>query len=136
IHTDGSCADNGTDSARAGSGLWYAEAHPHNAAVRLPNLLATNNAAELVAILLGLQRNSSTKVIKIISDSQYCIDGLVLHLQDWADRGFIVVKTPDILRTLYVTLLTTPNLILLKKVKGHSGDIGNEGADRLAAEGA
>ncbi|KAF8981934.1 ribonuclease H-like domain-containing protein, partial [Cyathus striatus] len=119
-----------------GSGIWYTEAHPWNMAFCLPHLLATNNAAELAAILLSLQCNNNTKIIKIISDSQYCINGIVTHLQKWADLRFIAIQNADILHTLYVTLITTPNMLLLKKVKGHSGDKGNEGADRLAVEGA
>ncbi|KAF8977801.1 hypothetical protein BDQ17DRAFT_1266240, partial [Cyathus striatus] len=109
---------------------------PNNTAVHLPHTLASNNAAELVAILLSIQQNQSTKIIKIISDSQYSIDALTIHLQEWANQGFIEIKNADILRTLYITLITSPNVILLKKVKDHSGDTGNEGADRLAATGA
>ncbi|KAF8982525.1 ribonuclease H-like domain-containing protein, partial [Cyathus striatus] len=136
IYTDGSCEANGTASASAGCGLWYAEAHPNNTALHLPHALASNNAAELAAILLSIQQNYSTKLIKIISDSQYCIDALVKHLQRWADEGFIEIRNTEILCALYVTLITAPNIIALKKVKGHSGDLGNDGADRLAAQGA
>ncbi|KAH6902973.1 ribonuclease H-like protein, partial [Coprinopsis sp. MPI-PUGE-AT-0042] len=135
-YTDGSCTGNGTSDARAGSGVWYARGDERNKALRVPDHLASNNAGELLAILVGLNDNATTKQTNIISDSQYAIEAATKHIHRNADRGFIGIKNKEILWCIYDTILTTDNETYLEKVKGHSGNEGNDGADALAAEGA
>ncbi|KAF8295409.1 hypothetical protein DL93DRAFT_2194272, partial [Clavulina sp. PMI_390] len=44
MYTDGSCANNGTRSARAGSGIWFGENNPRNLSIRVgDNLPQSNN---------------------------------------------------------------------------------------------
>lgn len=64
VYTDGSARNNGNTNATAGIGIWYAENDPRNRALRLPQHLNTNNAAELMAILFVLQNTSPKTEIK------------------------------------------------------------------------
>ncbi|KAG2004399.1 hypothetical protein CC2G_002960 [Coprinopsis cinerea AmutBmut pab1-1] len=136
VYTDGSCSANGTASARAGSGIWYGPEDNRNRALRLPDKLASNNAGELAAILAAIQDNQSAKNLHVISDSKYAIDAITKHIGRWADEGFTRVKNKPIVHALFGELVTASSAITLEKVKGHSGDAGNDGADRLAATGA
>ncbi|KAF6763489.1 hypothetical protein DFP72DRAFT_800579, partial [Ephemerocybe angulata] len=70
------------------------------------------------------------------SDSQYTIDAVSKHAQRWLDEGFIGVANKHIIQALVGELMATKAEVRLRKVKGHSGDAGNDGADALAGEGA
>ncbi|KAH6911656.1 ribonuclease H-like domain-containing protein, partial [Coprinopsis sp. MPI-PUGE-AT-0042] len=135
-YTDGSCVNNGTASAKAGSGVWYCDGDERNRALRLPDNIASNNTGELLAALTAICENQTTRTLTIISDSRYTLDALMKHIPRWADEGFVRAKNTPILRQLYWEILTTNNVVFLKKVKGHSGDEGNDAADGLAATGS
>ncbi|KAF5337057.1 hypothetical protein D9611_002908 [Ephemerocybe angulata] len=136
VYTDGSCNGNGTDEARAGSGIWYGENHWKNTSIRLPGTQQTNNTGELVAALVAMQQNRDTKVLKIFSDSTYTIGAVCKHIPKWTRLGYIGVANKDIVGALAGEIAYLKNSVWLAKVKGHSGNTGNDGADRLAALGA
>ncbi|KAF6754030.1 hypothetical protein DFP72DRAFT_813511 [Ephemerocybe angulata] len=98
--------------------------------------MASNNAGELVAALVAVQKNHRTQYVDIVSDSKYTIDALTTLLPRWADEGFTNCKNIDTLAALYGEVLSTRSTVRTKKVKGHSGDPGNDAADALAAVGA
>jgi ribonuclease HI len=104
----------------------------------------TNNRMELmgaIAALDQLQSLASPKErlsIRIISDSQYVIKGITEYIDDWRFRlwrtsGNKPVKNRDLWERLYI--ISKRHDIEWQWVKGHTGDIGNERADRLAAQG-
>ncbi|KAF6742762.1 hypothetical protein DFP72DRAFT_1104580 [Ephemerocybe angulata] len=136
VYTDGSCTGNGTDEARAGSGIWYGENHWKNTSVRLPGTQQTNNTGELVAALVAIQQNPDTEVLKIFSDSTYTINAMRKYIPKWTDLGYIGVANKNIVGALAGEIAHLQNSVWLAKVKGHSGNIGNDGADKLAALGA
>ncbi|KAH9851469.1 RnaseH-domain-containing protein [Lenzites betulinus] len=72
----------------------------------------------------------------IVTDSMYLYKGLTLHLDGWENRGWEGMANADILKSLVAKLRGRSAPTYLKWVKGHSGVPGNEGADRLAAEGS
>ncbi|KAJ3535615.1 hypothetical protein NMY22_g6407 [Coprinellus aureogranulatus] len=135
IWTDGSCIDNGTMNAKAGSGLWYGQDSNWNLAMRVDSHVQSNNAGEVAAVATALQRHHDAKTIKIVSDSSYTIDAMTVLARKRLDHGYEGVANALLIASLTAELLTTGAKVLVKKVKGHSGDEGNEGADRLAAEG-
>ena len=51
VYTDGSCINNGTEEARAGSGVWYGGLDLRNVAIHVPGKKQLNQVGELVAIL-------------------------------------------------------------------------------------
>lgn len=134
--TDGSCLHGGTENARTGSGVWYGEHDPRNASLRVPGKVQSNQVGELVAVLHTVQTTSPFAPLKVTTDSEYVINGLTKHLQDWEERGWIGVANSLLWRVLVADLRQRGAPFMIRWVKGHSGDIGNEGADRLAGEGA
>lgn len=118
---------NGSENARAGSGLWYVNDDPRNVALRLPDSIEqTNNAGEAVAVLEAVRRAPHNALLRIKSDSQVTIDGLTKNLQSWEDKGWIGVKYMDILIPTVALMRARKGHTILEKVKGHSGSEGNE----------
>ncbi|KAI9056568.1 RnaseH-domain-containing protein [Trametes sanguinea] len=72
----------------------------------------------------------------IVSDSKYVIDGLTKHLENWERRGWIGIANSNAFRELVAHLRSRSAPVTLRWVKGHSNDLGNEGADALAGRGA
>ncbi|KAF6758942.1 hypothetical protein DFP72DRAFT_807262, partial [Ephemerocybe angulata] len=72
----------------------------------------------------------------ITSDSQYAINAITHHADKWIDMGFTNIGNADVLRALYAELKHARARIYLRKVKGHSNDEGNDGADLEANRGA
>lgn len=136
VYTDGSCMNNGTDEARAGSGIWYAHEDPRNKTIRLPGGHQSNNTGEMMTAIHAIQANKTYKQVDIISDSTYVINSATTYLPRWLDEGFIGVKNMQFAQALAGELLNTDSFVSFKKVKGHSRDEGNEEADKLAAAGA
>ncbi|KAF5320482.1 hypothetical protein D9611_010698 [Ephemerocybe angulata] len=136
VWTDGSCTENGSKYAKAGSGLWYAVDDARNQAIRLPGEYLTNNTAELAAMLLSIQTHRDVQTVRIISDSTYAITSATTLLRKRLDHGFLDVPNPKYVAALVGEIIHTNSRILVRKVRGHAGIEGNEGADREAAKGA
>ncbi|KAH9858435.1 hypothetical protein C2E23DRAFT_864383 [Lenzites betulinus] len=105
----------------AGAGVWYGTDDPRNVAAPVPGAAPTNQTAELYAVELN-----------IISDSRYVVDGMTRHLRAWEDRGWAGVANPTLVRTVVARLRARSAPTTFKWVKGHTGVLGNEGADDLA----
>ncbi|KAF8807925.1 ribonuclease H-like protein [Phlegmacium glaucopus] len=142
-YSDGACKGNGKVGSVAGIGVWWGPDDPRNLAERCPGD-QTNNRAELIAILRVLETTPiSTKPLVIRSDSRYSIDCLKTWIFKWKANGFRnaqgeAVKNAGIIRCTSIQLdirARYQQKILLQYVKGHSGDVGNDGADALANRG-
>ncbi|MCC6621142.1 MAG: ribonuclease HI [Deltaproteobacteria bacterium] len=124
LWTDGACSGN---PGPAGLGVRYDfRGEVHERAEYLGS--ATNNIAELTAILRGLelvleQRGDLSGPIDVMTDSEYCIGLLGLGWKAKANQELVAR-----LRALYDRCED----VLLVKVKGHAGVPGNERADELA----
>jgi ribonuclease HI len=122
LWTDGACSGN---PGPAGLGVIF----EHGPVVReVSEFLgtATNNIAELTAILRGLELVSDPGLpVDVMTDSEYCIGLLGLGWKAKANQGLV-----DELRAVYARFTD----IQLVKVKGHAGIMGNERADELARE--
>lgn len=137
VYTDGSCDKNGKADTRAGGGVWYGNDDPLNSAIRVSkDLPQTNNTGEMLAIYHAAKNAPSDTTLCIISDSKWAIQALTTNLAKNTDQGYIFSRNPDLIQATAATLKARQGHTLLKWVKGHNGNIGNEGADRLAAEGA
>ncbi|KAJ7330328.1 hypothetical protein DFH08DRAFT_708879, partial [Mycena albidolilacea] len=73
--------------------------------------------------------------LTIKSDSRTMIDGLTTNLSRWEDEGFLTVADGRAIQTTVARLRERKADTYLQWVKGHSGETGNEAADRLADEG-
>ena len=136
VYTDGSCINNGSEDATAGSGVWYGEDDPRNLACHLSSKHNTNNAGEIVAVLLVAQTNEDNTELNICSDSAYTIDALTVNLEKFESNGWIGVSNKTLLQATVGRLRQQSAKTLFSKVKGHSGLKGNDGADAKANEGA
>jgi ribonuclease HI len=72
VYTDGSCHENGTEKARAGSGIYWGPNSPKFLAIRVPGS-QTNDRGEVYAVLQALLMAPSQPILKIFSDSVYTI---------------------------------------------------------------
>ncbi|TFK26659.1 ribonuclease H-like protein, partial [Coprinopsis marcescibilis] len=143
VYTDGASKDNGKPSAVAGVGVWWGRGDPRNIAERCPGD-QTNNRAELIAILRVLEETPVTKKPLLIrTDSRYCMQCLEDWMPNWIRNNWMnsskePVKNAGIIRLISAHLDLRGQRgqqIRFDHVKGHSGDVGNDGADYQANQG-
>jgi ribonuclease HI len=72
----------------------------------------------------------------IKTHSESAIKGLTKYLPTWEDKGWIAIANKDLLKCIVAWARARSNTTTLHWVKGHNGELGNEEADKLAAEGA
>jgi ribonuclease HI len=90
--------------------------------------IATNNIAELEAIRVGLLAiRNKTIPVRVYTDSAYAYG---LMVKGWKARS-----NKELVKSLRDTVSKFKNIQFVK-VKGHSGDEGNDQADRLATSAA
>ncbi|MFO0748659.1 MAG: ribonuclease H [Myxococcota bacterium] len=120
LWTDGACSGN---PGPAGLGVLYE--HQGRVRERSEYLgLATNNIAELTAILRGLEMVEDASLpVDVMTDSEYCIGLLGL--------GWKPKKNQELVESLRAQYARFGDLLLVK-VPGHAGVPGNERADELA----
>jgi len=102
---------------------------------------STNQTAEMEAIHRALQTAKENSVEKLIirTDSMYSINCLTIWWRNWVRNnwknasGNDVIHKEQIIKCLKIMETVKTEF---EKVKGHSGDVGNDMADRLAVEGA
>lgn len=136
LHTDGSC-DRFTQQ-----GGWAAifEAPSLPRTMRGSGMLhrSTNNRAELIAVIKGLELLSGPTWLRIFSDSKYVVRGIDELLPKWKSQGWRAgsgrhkrtLQNADLWRKL--DILLQPHKVTCKWVKGHSGDHWNQECDRMA----
>ncbi|KAH9915666.1 ribonuclease H-like domain-containing protein [Fomitopsis serialis] len=137
VATDGSCFDNGTNSAQAGAGAYVGEGSDNNFSLRLPpEIKQTNQTGELTAVSETCRRVNNDAPLDIVSDSRYTIDEANDLRQRHEDRGYIGVENAREIRSMVVNLRKRTSRVRFKWVKGHQGHKLNEEADKLAGLGA
>ncbi|GJE84812.1 ribonuclease H-like protein [Phanerochaete sordida] len=136
VYTDGSCLENGDEDARAGLGVWFGVDHASNLSARVPGPVQSNQVGEVLAIEAAAKLVPPFTPLHIKSDSKYAVEGLTTHVRAWEDKGWLGVANADALRAAVAALRRRTAPTWLQWVKGHAGEEGNEGADRLAGEGA
>uniref|UniRef100_A0A1I7TC76 ribonuclease H n=1 Tax=Caenorhabditis tropicalis TaxID=1561998 RepID=A0A1I7TC76_9PELO len=130
VYTDGSCANQGLSNARAGYGVFWGDNHPNNFCGRVDGL-QDNNRAELrgahQAIKTAIKQEYDSIVIH--TDSQYVCDAIAgaSGFASSAQNRDLIQSIYDLSRRIKTTVIYT---------EGHSGDQGNEEANKLAMLGA
>ncbi|KAH7910890.1 ribonuclease H-like protein [Hygrophoropsis aurantiaca] len=136
VYTDGSCLHNGTQSAQCGAGVWFGPHDQRNTALRIPGDAQSNQIGEISAIIIALQLTGQHEQLRIVTDSRYALDGLNIHLARWEADGWVDTKNKPFFERAAYLLRKRAARTSFQWVKGHTGNDGNEGADRLADEGA
>jgi ribonuclease HI len=120
VYTDGASSGN---PGPAGIGVWFSYKN-HEKSISKYIGETTNNVAELEAIRAGLSEIKNHDLpIRLFTDSGYAYGLLVL--------GWKPQKNQNLVKAIKDEIKKFKNIKLVK-VKGHSGDEGNERADRLA----
>lgn len=144
VYCDGAASNNGRAGSAAGYGVWFAdegELSQLNESKRLPGEVQTNNRAELTAAIRAIQLAPRDVPLTIHTDSQYTIETVTNWITNWRRRNWHTasgadVQNRDLIRRLDKEINDRPVKPVLKYVKGHAGNYGNEMADRLAVHGA
>ncbi|SVA05023.1 uncharacterized protein METZ01_LOCUS57877 [marine metagenome] len=95
----------------------------------------TNNRMELTAAIKALNTLKKSSKVTLFTDSKYVMDGINKYIEVWKDKGWKKsnnkkVKNKDLWQAL--DQATSNHDISWEWVRGHTGDPGNEEADRLA----
>jgi len=124
IWTDGACVFNGRANARA---AWAFVSDATEKAGLVPGAKQTNNVAEGLAILHALEWavENNFKRIKVHTDSQISINNLLKPSHMIKQNAEIFVKVEELIEQNGLT-------VHFEKVLGHSGDVNNTRADKLA----
>ncbi|KAL1738960.1 ribonuclease H-like domain-containing protein, partial [Schizophyllum fasciatum] len=134
VWIDGSCLNNGCDRAQAGAGAFFGENSGRNAKARVPGAQTNNRGEHLAAILALLAVRRSTPLI-IYADSELIIHSYCHWARKFEQDGWTCANS-DLVQYAVALLQRRSAPVSFRWVKGHSGDKGNDGADRLAKEGA
>jgi ribonuclease HI len=131
IHTDGACRGN------PGPGGWGAvlEYADTRKTLHGGEALTTNNRMELTAVIRALAALKRPCHVTLHSDSQYVLKGIQEWLPNWKRKGWLTsAKKPVLNADLWQALdaEAARHTIDWHWVRGHSGNAGNEEADRLA----
>ncbi|KAI1809199.1 ribonuclease H-like protein [Poronia punctata] len=144
IYTDGSSLANGRVGAKAGVGVFFGDNDPRNVSERLQGEPQTNQRAELTAIVRALELTRHDEKIRIFSDSKYSIDCSTSWYKAWEKNNWKkqngeLVLNQDIIKQIRALINERDAAgfkTLFQWVKGHSTNVGNAAADRLAVAGS
>lgn len=131
IFTDGACSGN------PGNGGWgaYIEIDEKKIELSGSENNTTNNRMELKAVISALAYLKKKRDIILFTDSKYVMKGIQEWIKKWKTNNWKTSQKKTVKnKDLWVELdsLTNKHSIQWEWVKGHSGNYGNEIADRLA----
>ena len=136
IYTDGACKGN------PGPGGWGVLLLSSGTEKELygGEAATTNNRMELMAVIEALTALKRPCIVTLYLDSEYVRKGITEWISGWKARGWRTaakqpVKNVDLWQRLDALVSGGGHQIDWRWVKGHSGDPGNERADRLANRG-
>jgi ribonuclease HI len=134
VYADGACRGN---PGPGGWGAWL-KSGEHEKELFGGDKLTTNNKMELTAVIQALAALERRCSVVVYTDSSYVKDGITKWIHGWKTRGWQTadkkpVKNIELWQRL--DALNASHQVQWRWVKGHSGDPGNERADRLANRG-
>jgi len=131
IFTDGACSGN------PGPGGWGAILRSKGVEKELSGgeKDTTNNRMEMMAVIAALEALTQPCNVKIVTDSQYVMKGMLEWLPGWKKRNWKTaakkpVKNVDLWQRMEKA--AEPHTLKWEWVRGHQGHLENERADDLA----
>ena len=144
IYTDGSCKGNGKTINVGGFGVFVQDPN-HNKSFALAyrsDEPTTNNRMEMKALIyaIAVANKNPSNSYTIYSDSAYCINTAEDWMHKWKAKNWTKndkkpIENLDLVVKLYDEYTKGTSFaknFSIVKVKGHSGELGNEIADALA----
>lgn len=139
IYVDGSCSNNGNFPNKGGFGVVFVKEDGNISTYKKHCENTTNNREELKAILAVFFMHGVKSPLpppNVYSDSTYSINTLTNWMFNWANNDWKksdkkVPENLDLIKAYY-DYYQKGYRINLQKVKGHSGNVYNELADKLA----
>ena len=134
IYADGACRGN---PGPGGWGAWL-KSGAFEKEMFGGDTLTTNNRMELTAAIEALASLKQRCKVTIYTDSIYVKDGITKWIHGWKLRGWTTADKKSVKNVELWQRLDTLNAahqVDWRWVRGHSGDPGNERADRLANQG-
>ena len=133
IWTDGACSGN------PGPGGWGALIEFNNSTKEISGSEknTTNNRMEMMAVIKALKYIDTKSQINLYTDSKYVKEGITNWIIGWKKNNWKNSQKKDVKnKDLWVELdsLSLKHNINWNWVKGHSGNIENDIADKLATE--
>lgn len=133
LYTDGACSGN------PGPGGYAALIIKGNEEIIIKGYQpkTTNNRMELMAVIEGLKEIDKNTSVRLLSDSNYVLQGLEEWLEGWKKNGWKTASNRPVKnKDLWMELDNLSKYYRLEfvKVKGHSGNKYNERVDSLARE--
>ena len=131
IYTDGACRGN------PGPGGWGAllECDNYKKEINGSSPLTTNNIMELTAVIEALKLLTRPCDVIITTDSNYVKDGITKWIFQWKEKGWKTANKKPVKNIEFWKSLdneVSKHKVSWEWVKGHSGHVENERADRLA----
>ena len=135
IYTDGACKGN---PGIGGWGVYISMENNKTKELFGYEKLTTNNKMELTAAIKGLEYFKTPEDIALFTDSNYLKLGITIWIDKWKKNNWKNkqnknIKNPDLWKKL--DHLNNFHRVTWNWVKGHSGDFGNDKADKLANKG-
>lgn len=131
IYTDGSCRGNPGPGGWGAVLLW----NEHEREISGGDAYTTNNRMEMMAVIEALRLLKRRSHVMLFTDSKYVKNGITTWIYNWKRNNWRTaakkpVKNVDLWQEL--DQLNSKHAVKWNWVKGHSGNIWNERADRLA----
>jgi len=134
IYTDGACKGN---PGPGGYGI-FAQLGDTVTELSKGYHYTTNNRMEMLAVITALEEFGPNIKVDIYTDSDYTIKAATKWIRGWARNNWLTYNTgqPVKNRDLCIVLneLLKENKVKFHWVRGHSGVLGNERADKLASD--
>ena len=96
VYTDRACFYNGKANTRCGAGVWFGLEDHRNQALRVPGKIQSNQVGKVATIIAAIKGVQHFHPLEIIMDSKYTIEGLMKHLQNWEDQGWIGIRNANL----------------------------------------
>lgn len=134
VYTDGACSNN------PGPGGWGFALIKDRTVIRSSSGYVqhtTNNQMEMTAVIKALSHFKSQSSIHLFTDSNYVIQGINSWIHNWLKRDWKTASNKPVKNVelwKQIDKLNKFHDVKWNWVKGHSGNFGNEIADKLATE--
>lgn len=135
VFTDGACKGN---PGKGGWGAVIYDGQGNATELKGGDAHTTNNRMEMKAVIEALKAIDVGEPVDLYMDSTYVLSGLTKWMAGWKQAGWRTKSKQSVKNMeLWMELdqLQNGREIRFHWVRGHSGNAGNERADKLANEG-